>query len=93
VHERLAAEDAEEGVAVLLRIEDRAVERGEIDGVLRLDVDPATLAAEIAGVENREVEERREVFAAFDAALEFLDGEKALEAEIPRKLPDAPGVG
>jgi hypothetical protein len=76
MHERFAAEDAEERVAVLLRFRDGAVERLEIDGVLFLDVHPAALTAEIAGVDDRKVEERGKVFAAFDAALEALDGEQ-----------------
>ena len=92
VHERLAAEDAEEGVAVPLGVGDGAVERVEVDGVLLLHVHPAALAAEVAGVDDREVEERRKILAALDAPLELLDRQHPLHAESSRELRDAPLV-
>src|SRR6185312_14736489 len=73
VHERLATKDAEESVAVLLGVSDRAIQRIEINRVLFLDVHPTALATQVAGVDDRKVKERREIFAAFDAPLEFFD--------------------
>lgn len=94
VHERLAAEDAEERVPVFFCVSDRAIERVEIDlRALGLHVHPAALAAQVAGVQNREVEEGRKIFAALDAALEFFDREQALHAEIPQELPEQPHIG
>ena len=69
VHERLAAEDAEEAVAVGLGVVDEPVQVVEVDLDLGLiDVDPAALAAQIAGVEDGDVEERREIDAVLAAA-------------------------
>ena len=94
VHERLAAEDAEERVPVRLRVGDGAVQRVEIDlRALGLDIHPAALAAQVAGVQDREVEEGRKIFTALDAALEFLDREQPLHAEIPHELSKQPRVG
>src|SRR5438128_1553120 len=70
VHERFAAEDAKEDVAVPFGVGDRAVERVEVDRVFLLYVHPATLTAEVAGVEDGEVKERREILSAPDPALE-----------------------
>src|SRR2546429_630101 len=92
MHERLSAKDAEESISMTLGVRDGPVERVEINGVLLLDIHPATLAPEVAGVENRDVKERREELAAFDAPLEFLHREHAFEAEIPEELRNAPLV-
>jgi len=67
-----------------------AIERVEVNRVARrLDVHPAALAAQVAGIDDREVEERREVFATLHAPLEPLDRQHALHAEVPRRLPQA----
>src|SRR6185436_18554068 len=73
MHERLAAKQAEEGVAVSLGVRDGAAQRVQVDGILLLDVDPATLAAQVAGIENGEVKKRRKVFTAAQATFEPLD--------------------
>jgi hypothetical protein len=53
VHEGLAAENAEEGVAHLLGFADHAVHRRRVDGLLLgRHIDPASLAAEIATVDH-----------------------------------------
>jgi hypothetical protein len=94
VHERFAAEQAEEGVAVRLRVADEAIHRIEIEGgALGFDIHPATLAAQVAGVDDRDVEERREVLAVAQPPLEALDGEHPFHPEIPEELPDAFRVG
>jgi hypothetical protein len=72
VHERFAAENAEEGVPVALGVSDGPVERVEVNGVLLRDIHPATLTAEVARVENRKIEEGRKVLAPPDAPLELL---------------------
>src|SRR5262249_41584349 len=72
----------------------RPVERGEIDLFARgFDVHPAALAAQVAGVDDREVEEGRKIFAAAQAALEALDGQHPLHAEIPHELTEQPRIG
>ena len=64
VHERLAADDAEEDVAHRLGFADQLVERVGLDRLLLGgDVDPAALAAQVAAVDDRDVEERREELA------------------------------
>ena len=57
------------------------------------DIDPAALAAEVAGVDDRDVEERREELAALEPALVLVDGEHALEAHVPGELPEQALVG
>src|SRR5438552_6415950 len=89
MHERLAPQDAEEDVSVPLGVSDGAIERVEIDGVLVLHVHPATLAAQVARVDDGKIEERREIFAAPDAPLELLDRQHPFHPEVPRKLPQA----
>src|SRR4051812_45499956 len=93
MHERFAAENAEEGIPVALRIGNCSIERIEINHVaLGFHINPAALATKVAGIEDRNVEKRREIFAALDAALELLDREHAFHAEVPGELPDAPHI-
>ena len=89
VHERLPSKDAEEGVAVPLGVGDGSIQCVEVDGVLLFHIHPATLAAQVAGVDNGKVEERRKIFAAFDAPFEFLHRQRPLDAEVPGELPQA----
>src|SRR5207249_1697719 len=93
VHERLAAQNPEEGVPVLFGVGDGAIQALQLDGVLLLDIYPAALAAKVAGVDDREIEKRRKIVAAFDAPLEFLHGQNPLHAEVPGKFPQATLVG
>jgi hypothetical protein len=52
------------------------------------DIDPAALAAKVAGIDDGDIKERREKLTAFEAAFVPLDGEHALEAHVPRELPE-----
>ena len=72
MHEGLAAEDAEEAVAVLLGVVHQSVQLVELDRVARrlVHIDPAALAAEVAAVEDGDVEERREILALLHPFLE-----------------------
>src|SRR5262249_12566125 len=89
VHERLAANDAEEDVAHLLRFADELVER---PGGHRLhlcrDVDPAALTAHIARIDDADIKERRKHLAALQAALVPLDAQGALDAHVPEQFPE-----
>ena len=93
VHERFAAEDAEERVPVPFGVGDGAIERVQVNGVLLLHIHPAALATEVARVDDGKIEERGEVFAALDAPLELLDRQHPLHAEVPGELPQATLVG
>ena len=94
VHEGLAAEDAEEGVPVGLGVVDGGVERIEVNGdALGGDIHPAALAAQVAGVQDGEVEKRREELAVLNPLFEELDGADAFVTEVPKKFPEAPRVG
>ena len=93
VHERFAAEDAEEAVAVLLGVVDDAIHLVGREKMLRaIHLHPASLATEIATVDHRNVEERREIVALLDALLEFLDRAHAFVAEVIGELPENPLV-
>src|SRR5207237_112550 len=70
VHEGLAADDAEEDIAHGAGLADHAMERGRRHGLhLGGDVDPAALAAQVAAIDDRDVQKRRKDLAAFDAGL------------------------
>ena len=90
MHERLAAEDAEEAVPVLARVVHRAVQSVEIDRLARcLHVHPAALAAEVARVQDAQIKKRREVNALLLALLEQHHRARAFDAKIPRDLAEA----
>src|SRR5258708_176459 len=65
----------------------------QFDGIALLHVHPTALAAEVAGVDDRNIEERRKKLAAFDAPLEFFDREHPLDAEVPEEFREAAFVG
>jgi hypothetical protein len=93
VHERLAAEDAEKGIPVRFRVIDNLVEVFEVDLDLRfIHVDPAPLTAEVAAVEDGDVNERREIDPFFHSFLKEIHGADAFDPEVPHKLPEVPLV-
>ena len=66
VHERFAAEDAEETITRLACLANEPVQLLRLNlFLLRRDVHPAALAAEVAGIEHGYVKERRKVLALF----------------------------
>ena len=92
VEERLAPEQPEEDVAVRLRIADDCVEFLEWHRrPRRLHVDPAALALEVAGVDDREMQKRRKDDPLPLPRLELLDGDQPLHTEIPAEFPEAVG--
>ena len=94
MHERLAADDAEEDVAHLLSFADQAVHGIGLDRfLLGGHVDPATLAAQVAAVDDRDVEEGRKHLALFQPAFVLLNGEHPLPAHVPDQLPEEALVG
>ena len=66
---------------------------GSIASMLGGHIDPAALAAEVAAIDDRDVQERRKDLAALEPAFVLLDGEHALEAHVPGELPEQPLVG
>src|SRR5207253_1386907 len=89
IHERLAAKDSEKAVAMLFGVVDQIVQSGQIDRFAwRFDIDPATVAAQVATIDNREIKKRRKEFAAFDSPFEALDREHSLNAKIPGEFPN-----
>ncbi len=88
VHERLAAQDAEEGVAHRLGFVDHPVHRGGVDRLLLGGhVDPAPLAAEVAAIDDRHVQEGRKELAPPQPRLVFLHRAHSLETHVPSQLP------
>jgi hypothetical protein len=57
------------------------------------DIDPAALAAEVATVNDGDVQERREEFAALEPRFVPLDGANPFNPEIPRQLPQKALLG
>jgi hypothetical protein len=94
MHEWFSAEEAEEAVAVGLGIIDEPIEFFEFDfGLGLVDVDPTSLAAEVAAIEHGDVKEGGEVDAVFEAFFEALDGAHALVTEVPCHLHEMAMVG
>ena len=88
VHERLAADDAEEAVASLLGLGEQPVHRVEVDRLLlRGHIDPTALTAQVATVDDRDVDERRKELAPLHPAFESLNGQHPLEAKVVGELP------
>src|SRR5262245_50471174 len=74
VHERLAADDAEEDVAHRLGLDDELVHGVGLDDLLLgRHVYPAALTAQVAAVDDRDIKERREDLAPLQAPLVLLD--------------------
>lgn len=94
VEEGFAAEDAKEAISFTFGVGDEAVHLLGGDLVcVGGDIDPAALAAEVAAVEDGDVEEGGEELAFFHAAFESLDAEDSFDAEVPQELSDAAGRG
>ena len=89
VHEGFAAEDAEKAVAGLAGLADEPVQMIRLDLLLfRRHIHPAALTAEVAGIQNRYVEERREIFAALQPGLKPLHTPHAAPTKVVGKLPE-----
>ena len=96
VHERLAAENAEVGVAVRLGVADDAIQLVERELLRRRgDVHPAALAAQLTARDHRDEQERRKVLAAPAPPLVQLHRAHALDAEVVDELRHdlGPGLG
>jgi hypothetical protein len=90
MHQRFAAQDAEERIAHRPGLAQHPVHRVRFDlRLLGRHVDPASLAAQIAAVDHRDVQKRRKKLAAFQPALVLVDGPDALETRIPSQLPNS----
>ena len=89
VHERLATQDAEKAVAVLLRAVDQLVHIVKADHFLWLvDIDPAALTPEVAAICDGYINERREGDALLQSLLKALDRTNSLVTEVVSKLPE-----
>ena len=93
VHEGFAAENAEKRIAVLFCLSDRPIESLQFDGIPLLHVHPTALAAQIAGIDDRQIEERRKKLAPFDAAFEPFDREHSFDTEVPCEFPERTELG
>jgi hypothetical protein len=94
MHERLAAENAKVSIPMLLGVIDQLVPLIQIDHLpRRFHIHPAPLAAQLAAVDDRNKQKRREMDAVFEAFFEFLHGAHALVAEIKGELPEKPFIG
>src|SRR5207245_7755473 len=67
--------------------------RGLDDLLLGRHVDPATLAAQVAAIDDRHVQKRREHLPAPEPLLVLLHGKHALPPHVPGELPQEPLVG
>jgi len=93
MHERLAADNAKEDIAHLLRFAQQLVHGLGLDNLLLGGhVHPAALAAQIAAINNRDVQEGRKDLAFFQALLVLFHREHALDAHVPEQLPQQPFI-
>ena len=87
MQKRLAAENAEVGVAVSLGVADDPIELVERHFLGRRgDIDPATLAPQLAARDHRNEQKRRKVLAALAPPFVELDRANALDAEVVDEL-------
>jgi hypothetical protein len=94
VHERLSAEDPEKAVAAALRVTDHPPHGGGVDHVPRaVDFDPAALASQVAAVDDREIQEWREMLPVFQPFLELLNRAHPFVAEVVREFPEQARIG
>src|SRR5688572_7815641 len=76
-----------------LRVCDRPVQRLQINrDPVRFHIHPATLAAQVAGIENREIKERRKILTALSSRLEPLNRADPFVPEVPHELAEAAPV-
>ena len=88
VHERFAAHDSEERIAVLLRFIDQSVHRRNINGLLLVShVDPASLATQVTAVDDGDVQKRRKELPFLHPAAMLHHGQRPFNAHVPDKLP------
>jgi hypothetical protein len=72
VHERFTTQDSEKGVSHRFGFTDQSIHRRKIDlGLLSSDIDPATLASKIAGVDYRDVQEGRKELTLLEPLFMF----------------------
>ena len=89
VHEGFAAENPEEGVAHLFGFLNEPGHGFDVDFFLfGGDINPAALAAQVAAVNDRDIEEGREEFTPFEAFFMFVNGKSAFEAKVVSQFPD-----
>ena len=89
MHEGLATQDAKKTVAMLFGIRDEIMEVLTAEHLSRrFHIDPASLAAQIAAIQDGDIKKRRQILAVLQPAFEFLDREHPLPAEIPGELPN-----
>ena len=94
VHQRLAPEDAEVAVAVRLRVADDPIQLVKFNlAARRLDIDPASLAPQLAARDDRDEKERREVLPPLQSLFVALDGADPLDAHVPHELAECAGIG
>jgi hypothetical protein len=94
VHERLAAQNSEKRIAHFLGITNDSIHRFELNPLLLgRYVHPAALTAQIATVNNGNVEEWWEELTMLQPPLMFLNRAHAFPAHIPDKLPHKSLIG
>ena len=94
VHERLAAKNAKERVAHPFSFVDHPVHRVQIDRLLLgSHIDPAALAAQIATVDDRDVQIRWKEFASLQPLFMLLHRPKTPDTHVPDEFPQQALIG
>src|SRR5262245_19679237 len=94
MHERLAADDAEEDIAHDPRFANKLMKCLRFHRFqLRGNIDPAALAAQVTAVDDGDIEKGRKHLAAFQAALVSFDRQHPPQTHVPGKLPQEALVG
>ncbi len=89
VHEGFAAKDPKEGVPHFFGFLNEPRHGFDVDFFLfGGDIDPAALAAQVATVNDRDIEEGREEFPPFEAFFVLVYGKGAFEAKVVSQFPD-----
>jgi len=94
MHEGLTAQDAEEAVAHRFGFGDGSIRSVDLDAMLfGADIDPATLATEVAAVDDRKIKKGRKEFATFQSLFVAMDTSQASHTQRPSRFPQQAFIG
>ena len=87
------SEDAEETVPLRLCVCNELGDGVDVQfRALSLNIDPTALAAQVARIQDRDVEKSRKVFSSTNARFKTLDADQSLDPEVPKKLQETFGI-
>ncbi len=94
MHKGLATKNPEETIAEFLGLPDHPIKRVHLHRLLRSgDVNPATLAPQVATIDDGNIKKGWKIFSLFESSFEPLHRTDPLESHVPDKFPQQALVG